>query len=107
MIQIQPELISIDNSLLGEVDTEALEKSLEEKPTYIKKADIELSHRKKRKSAKIPKIKAGLRDELTVKQAKAQHQQIKTQASAPKILEAPPQPFENPLDRFRVQKKRK
>ena len=89
------------------MDTDTLQKSLEEKPTYVKKADIELSHRKKRKNAKIPKIKEGLRAELTVKQARAKHQQVKTQAAAPKILEAPPQPFENPLDRFRMQKKRK
>jgi U3 small nucleolar RNA-associated protein 7 len=103
--KIQPELITLDNSLLGEVDTVAIEDELQAKPKYVKKAEIELSHRKKRKNAKLPKIKAGLQAELNIKQAKSVYQQSKQEQEEGQ-LPIIPQVFSNPLDRFKPKKKR-
>ncbi|ODN05098.1 WD repeat-containing protein 46 [Orchesella cincta] len=68
--KIPVELISMDNSILGDIDTESLKKARDQQPKYVKKADIQLQHRKKRKNAKIPKIKEGLRTELNLRMAK-------------------------------------
>ncbi|CAL8130208.1 unnamed protein product [Orchesella dallaii] len=63
-------LISMDNSVLGDNDTESLKRARDQKPKHIKKADIKLQHRKKRKNAKIPKITETLRTELNLRMAK-------------------------------------
>ncbi|CAL8130206.1 unnamed protein product [Orchesella dallaii] len=60
----------MDNSVLGDNDTESLKRARDQKPKHIKKADIKLQHRKKRKNAKIPKITETLRSELNLRMAK-------------------------------------
>lgn len=65
----------MDNSILGDIDTETLQKAREQKPKYVKKVDIELKHRKRRKNAKIPKIKEALRTEMLLQFAKSKSQQ--------------------------------
>ncbi|CAL8130210.1 unnamed protein product [Orchesella dallaii] len=67
---IYGKLISMDNSVLGDNDTESLKRARDQKPKHIKKADIKLQHRKKRKNAKIPKITETLRTELNLRMAK-------------------------------------
>jgi len=100
--KIQPELISMDNSLLGEVDTEALEADLEKKPKFVRKADITLSHKIRRKSAKVPVVKQNLQAELNLRAIREMNQEAKKQSlpagkRAVKISN-------DPLDRF-VRKK--
>jgi len=93
----------LDNKLLGEVDTESLKKSIDEKPKYVKKAEIELSHRRKRKSAKIPKAKQSIQSELNLRMLReaSQRHKRKEQASVSKALKLE---SDDPLNRF-VRKK--
>jgi U3 small nucleolar RNA-associated protein 7 len=93
--QIQPELISLDNSILGEVDTETLQNTIDKKPKYLKKADIQLAHRKKRKNAKLPKIKDALRTELNLKTAREQDEASRSRKKKELNL-----PSDDPLARF-------
>ncbi len=83
---------------MGEIDTDAVSSSLEKKPKYVKKADIQLAHRKKRKNAKIPKIKDGLRNELNLKMAKQEEQSRKQEEGKKKKIQQ--LPLDDPLSRF-------
>lgn len=75
-----------------------MQTSLDNKPKYIKKADIQLAHRKKRKNAKLPKIKEALQSELTLKQVR-EEEQLKKQKEKrqKKVVQLP---ADDPLARF-------
>ncbi|CAL8073039.1 unnamed protein product [Orchesella dallaii] len=107
--KIPIELISMDNSVLGDIDTESLKKARDQKPKYIKKADIKLQHRKKRKNAKIPKIKETLRTELNLRMAKNAEDDLSdgdTDQLRKKVRKQPQEVSDDPLARF-VKKKKK
>jgi septum formation inhibitor MinC len=99
-VQIQPELITLDNNLLGEVDVEKLVDDLEQKPQHYKKSDIEIAHRKRRKSAKIPRIKEHL---LDLKLRKLREEQATKKQK--RNVKKPPPKYSEPLDRFIGNKK--
>ncbi len=97
----------MDNSILGDVDTETLQKARDQKPKYVRKADIELKHRIRRKNAKVPKIKEMLRMERNMKIAKSSSSQdddneddVNMEAAAPTE-----QKSDDPLARFTKKKK--
>ena len=85
---------------MGEVDTETLVNDLEQKPQHYKKSDIEIAHRKRRKSAKIPKIKNQLL-ELKHRKLRDNEQQKKAQRKTKKPISS----YSEPLDRFVKSKK--
>lgn len=104
--QIQPELITLDNKILGDVDTESLKKSIDDKPKYIKKADIELTHRRKRKYAKIPKAKQNIQSELNLRLLREADQRRKRDQSDPvEKTESETVLSDDPLSRFTKKKK--
>lgn len=104
-LQIPPELISMDNSILGDVDTETLQKALENQPQHIKKADIELKHRLRRKNAKIPKIKEAIRIQTNLQMAKNNPSSSNDLQEKDDDSSVPPT-SNDPLSRF-VKKKKK
>lgn len=104
--QIPAELISMDNSILGDVDTETLQKARDQKPKYVKKADIELKHRIRRKNAKVPKIKEMLRTERNMNIEKSSSTQDDDNKDDVSMELAPTeQKSDDPLARFAKKKK--
>ncbi|CAL8117357.1 unnamed protein product [Orchesella dallaii] len=108
--RIPIELISMDNSVLGDIDTESLKKARDQKPKYIKKADIKLQHRKKRKNAEIPKITETLRTEPNLRMAKSAEDDLSdgdTDLLLTKKVRKQPQEVSNDLFARFVKKKKK
>ena len=80
---------------------EKLVDNLEHKPQHYKKSDIEIAHRKRRKSAKIPKIKENLLDQKLRKMREDQ-----AQKKEKRNMKKPPPKYSEPLDRFIASKKK-